>query len=472
MDKLKINDLTAYKVLSAIAIVLQILVIVAIGEFDGYVTMCGASLLQLTLFLAILYFSPCKQLYVSLFLVANWIFHCGQIACIAAGYNDVLNLDFRIYGSASTAASAFLFYLYSQSLLMLGAVVLQNPTADAGPSKEKNTMRPTKKLAWALVVTGLPFWLYVNFSKLAGAAAEGYRGVYTLVIPAPIQSAAFFFEAGLLMFLLLVGKERKGATLFWFVLTIKVVLMSTGGRQDSVCFLAVWCLIYFAYLRKLSSSRFVVLVFSAVFLLFAIDAFGELRNEGFSFAALSSYLSNVSFFNMFWDSLGEFGSAFSTLVVSMTNVPSMVSYGKGGTYLAGILSVFPMLLTNFPTLKDTTLFTTIIPGTTFLGGSMLGEFYYNFGWFGLLGSFLVGCMLAWCQDRLNLIGRSESCLGPWMAVVFATFLLLFIRGYFTDAAMKITYLFVFVWVVSGVIKHHEDRNSFSGSVDAAGAYDE
>ena len=456
------NGLISYKVLSVFAISLQMVVIAAVGTLDDYGDMCAASVLQLAFLVATLAFSPCRQLFVILFLIANWIFHCGQIACVAAGHNEVLNLDFRMYGSFSTIAGAFLFYLYSQTLLALGAVFFQAGLPKKMTQDTKSSREVSQRLAWMLVATGLPFWVYVNLAKLSGAAAGGYRGVYSLVIPAPIQAASFFFEAGLLMFLLLMGRERKGTILFWLVVAVKVMLMSTGGRQDAVCFLAVWCLLYFGYLRKLSPSRVVVLGFAATFLLFAIDAFGELRNGGFSLDALASYLANASFFDVFWDSLGEFGSAFSTLVVSMTNVPTVLSFGMGGTYLAGVLSVIPMLVNNFAGLKASTLFTTAIPGTTYLGGSMLGEFYYNFGWFGLVGPVLTGSILAWCQNRLNLAGQEKTDLGVWLASVLAIFLLLFVRGYFTDAVMKLVYLCVFVWVASGLLRRVDERKTGAG----------
>ena len=467
MTNITINDLIPYKALSAIAIVLQVLVIAAVGSFDDYGAMCAVSVFQLAFLVTILILSPYRQYFIVLFLVANWIFHCGQIACVAAGYNDVLNLDFRMYESAATVAEAFPFYLYSQSLLAVGAVFFQAGLPKAATGDVQGSWEISERLAWVLVVVGLPFWLYVNLAKLSGAAAEGYRGVYTLVIPAPLQAVSFFFDAGLLMFLLLIGKERRGAVLFWAVVAVKVVLMSTGGRQDVVCFLAVWCLVYFGYLRKLSPSRIVVLGVSAVFLLFAIDAFGELRNGGFSFDALANYLADASFLDVFWDSLGEFGSAFSTLVVSMASVPAILPFGMGSTYLAGILSVIPMLVSKFAWLKASTLFTTAIPGTTFLGGSMLGEFYYNFGWFGLIGPLLVGCVLAWCQNRLNCIClECGASLGVWLSAVLAIFLLLFVRGYFTDAAMKFVYLCVFVWAASGLLRRFDGRKDRMDSLRA------
>lgn len=467
------SDLTVYRVCCLVALVLQALAIVCVPSFDSYCRMCFVSLAQLVLFVAVALVSPCRQPFVILFLVANWIFNCGQIACIAAGYgtDDVLNLDFRWYGSSITIESAFRFYLYSQTLVAAGALLLQKATENkSGRSAAERGVEP-KVLAKSLIFVGLPFWLYVNGSKMMGAASDAYRGVYSLVIPAPIQALSFFFEAGLLLMLLLVGSERKGTSLFWIVVAVNVVLMATGSRQYSVCFLAVWCLIYFCYLRRLSPGRIVVMVAACVCLLFLVDAFGELRTTGFSLEALSTYLTKASFFDVAWDSLGEFGSAFSTLVISMANVPSVLSYGMGATYLAGVLSVVPMLVGRFPALKASTQFTTSL-SVAFLGGSMLGEFFYNFGWFGVVGSFLVGALLARCQSSLNEAGSEERVVSVWVSAVLAVFLLLFIRGYFTDAIMKLAYVFLFSWLVTHLVNYDSrqgphKRSAISEEVDAA-----
>lgn len=455
-------DLTVvYKVLCVGLLALQALALACVPEFDDYGQMCFVSLAQLALFVAMAMASPCRQPFCILFLVANWIFNCGQIACIAAGYglDEVLNLDFRLFGTQTTIEAAFRFYLYSQTLVAAGAFLFQKPPSYKAPSDKAVFSVNVKAVAKCLIVAGLPFWLYVNISKIAGAATDAYRGVYSLVIPAPVQAASFFFEAGLLLMLLVVGRERKGTALFWAVVAINVVLMATGSRQYSVCFLAVWCLVYFCYLRKLSAGRAVGMVVVGVLLLFAIDAFGELRTAGFSIESFSSYLANASFFDVVWDSLGEFGCAFSTLVVCMGYVPTGLSYGLGSSYLAGLLSVIPMLVSYFPGLKSATLFTRLIPGTSSFGGSMLGEFYYNFGWFGLVGPFLVGALLAWCQNRLNESDKDERLVFVWVAAVISVFLLLFIRGYFTDAIMKVVYVFLAAWIADDVVRHFSARRS-------------
>lgn len=449
--------LSVYKILCIGALIIQVLVFACVPSFGDYGQMCFISLVQLALFVAIALASPCRQPFCILFLVANWIFNCGQIACIAAGHADALNLDFRWYGSQETIASAFRFYLYSQTFIAAGAILFQKLSV-AGSSRVISSFGANAKgVARCLIIIGLPFWLYVNISKILGAAADAYRGVYSLIIPAPIQAAAFFFEAGLFMMLLIIGRERKGTVLFWSVAALKVAIMATGGRQDSVCFLAIWCLLYFWYLRRLTIAQGVTMAFSVLILMFAVDAFGELRTGGFSFEALFDYLAKANLLDVIWDSLGEFGCAFSTLVVSMANVPDGLNYGMGASYLAGILSVVPMLVSNFPSLKAATLFTASLPGTSFLGGSMLGEFYFNFGWFGIVGAFFVGAAVAWCQNRFNEADGAKRGVYIWAAAVLAMFLLLFIRGYFTDAMMKIVYVFLFAWVASGLIRRFSKR---------------
>ena len=88
---------------------------------------------------------------------------------------------------------------------------------------------------------------------------------------------------------------------------------------------------------------------------------------------------------------------------------------------------------------------------------MLGEFFYNFGWYGVVLSFLVGVAVAWCQNRFNEIGKKEHILIVWASAVLAMFLLLFIRGYFTDAIMKTVYVFCATWIATGFIRRFSEQ---------------
>ena len=92
---------------------------------------------------------------------------------------------------------------------------------------------------------------------------------------------------------------------------------------------------------------------------------------------------------------------------------------------------------------------------------MLGEFFYNFGWLGIVGSFLVGALLAWCQSCLNEAEDVKCNIYTWVSAVLAVFLLLFIRGYFTDAIMKLAYVYLFIWLTSCLRKYGSRHRSFN-----------
>lgn len=455
-------SLSTYKLLASLAIAGQVLAFACIQPMADYSQMAGASILQLVLLVVVLSFSPCRQSFCILFLVVDWIFHCGQIACIAAGQYDSLNLDFRWYVSPSVAGQAFEFYFFAQSLVALGAVLFQKRATIGSPKRPLISVN--RSVALALVAVGAPFRLYVDAARLMGAYSSGYEGVYSLVIPSIFQAAAFFFDAGALMLLLLYGRDRKGVTIFWCVFAYKLVVMSAGARQEAFCFVLVWCFLYFGYIRKLSVGRIIALLAGAVVLLYAVDGFGELRTQGFSFSAFQTYLSGQTPFDVVWDSLGEFGCAFTTLAVAIGGVPSLLDYGMGGSYIAGVLSVVPTLVGHFPGLKETTIFTTSLPNTDFFGGSMLGEFYYNFGWFGLVGCFLVGGVVSACQNGLNNFSAGRVDANVWIAAVLSVFMLLYVRGYFTDAMMKLVYVMLLAWVATGFAEHAHERTATKTSI--------
>lgn len=448
-------SLSAYKLLASLVVTVQALAFACAQPMTGYSQLAASSLVQLVLLIAVLAFSPCKQSFSILFLVADWVFHCGQLVCIAAGQYSSLNLDFRWYVSPSVAAQAYAFYFYAQSLVALGVVLFQKGGA-TGKAK-RPLISANRNVAFMLVVMGAPFRAYVDVMRLLGASSSGYEGVYSLVIPSIIQAAAFFFDAGVLMLLLLYGKSGKGSALFWGILAYKLVAMSTGARQEAFCFIVIWCFLYYGYIRRLSAGRIAGLFIGSIVLLYAVDAFGELRAQGFSAASLQTYLSGQTLLDVVWDSLGEFGCAFTTLAVAVGEVPSLLDYGMGGSYLAGVLSVIPTLVGHFPDLKAATVFTVSLPGTDFFGGSVLGELYYNFGWFGLAGAFLVGSAVSACQNGLNGLLSGQADAKAWIAAIVSVFMLLYVRGYFTDAMMKFAYTLLVTWVATGLAEIAHER---------------
>ena len=123
-----------------------------------------------------------------------------------------------------------------------------------------------------------------------------------------------------------------------------------------------------------------------------------------------------------------------------------MAYGYGRSYLAGVLSVIPLLVNQIPSLAKAAYFLSQLSDdlTFAFGGSYLGELYYNFSWFGIVGSYIVGSTnMALHNSLMSNKEISMKCLDA----IVATAMIMFVRGYFTDMAQKLAWTFFIVYIV-------------------------
>ena len=429
--------------LFGIIIISIVLLMFIPGQFEVE-SMANISIIQLVFnILAVFIFARNGSIFTVSFLIFSWLFHCGQIVKLGFDIEGDVPLPFMNYGTAESFFKAFLFYYLSQTIITVSAI-FSSSLFSFKKSLSFRMQFDAGKTAKYLILIGIIPRLYIDFSRLLGAMTSGYQGVYTLVMPQFIQSIAFFADAGVFFWIYSLKKNNMHVSyLFWGIVFYKALMVSSGGRQDAVCFLIVWALFYYLKIKRPSlKSLFIIVILSIVGLRF-IDIVGNLRSEELSFGRIiHEFMYGKS--NMFGDMLGEFGSAFCSLVVAVENVPQEVTYGMGRSYLAGIISIVPTLVSRIPFLNGTTVYTTLIDGTAYFGGSYLGEAYYNFSWCGLLICFLIGWLVGRCQKCLFEKSISESEFSMiWMAIIGIQ-LLLFTRGYFTDMIQRTVWLYIVV----------------------------
>ena len=219
--------------------------------------------------------------------------------------------------------------------------------------------------------------------------------------------------------------------------------MSTGSRQEKIGFLLVWLYLYYFVLQKINYKKLAGLIVLCVVGLMFVMAIGSVRSSsGAGVAGIVHAMFSSRATYMLGNILGEFGAAIDTIIIAVKYAPDTINYGLGTTYIAGLLSVIPGLISKFPVLAESTSFLGKLPQDVVyaLGGSYLGEFYYNFAWLGSVLCIPLGALLAATQDCITSekTGTSEKC---WYAAL-TTLLLLFVRGYFTDMIQKLVWLFL------------------------------
>lgn len=459
--------ISRYKLIAFLVIGLQMVVMLPLNLAGDYTSMACVSVCQLVFLILLINCGRNDCSLTVLFLVLNWMFYCGHIVCVGFDLEATLNLDFRQHGSDQTAFDSFRFYFMAQSLICLSAILFSGGKA-AGNGGSSGAFRRfvSKESAVSLIAVGILPRLYVDISRLAGAFSSGYEGVYGLTIAAPVQALAFFFDAGIVMAMVLLGKSRKETALFYAIALMKVALMGTGARQEALCFLIVAAYLHFMVIREMTVTKVVPMIAGGIGVLLAVDVVGELRSQGLSFATTIEYLGGVSLDSVAANMLGEFGATFTTLTAVVQSVPDMMDHGYGKSFVSGILSVVPTLVSRFPSLSESAYFVTALPtDTAFFGGSFLAEFYYNFSWFGLIACVPVGAVLAYCQRGLSRCSyEKQGYASAWWAALVFVFMLLYIRGYFIDGVMKLTYVILFVWLVCGICQHFGRKGCECGEV--------
>lgn len=440
--------------LALMVLFLQFFLIVVLNMQNGYLDYRLMSVIAIvcTIFDIVLLKVMCKFPILSIpnfFGFFSLIFHCGQLIKDGFNIDGFVPLPFENYGGADTIQASFIFFILSQTVYYIGVLLFQRKKRVA---KKWKKFEVVNNLVYAkfLIIIGILPRFYIDVFSLIGAMSGGYEGVYSIYFPQVIQTLAFFFDAGLI-FLLYGCKTKKTQKIcFLLVVIYKCVLMTTGARQDKVCFLLIWAYVYFIILNKLTIGNLFVLSGICIAGFVFISAIGIVRvASSTSLGQIFTLMQSGTMTNILGGALGEFGSAFDTLELAIKYTPSQIDYGYGRSYLSGMLSVVPLLVNKIPVLSGTVIFLNQLPRTiTFaLGGSFLAEFYYNFSWLGLLGSLAVGAFLS--KLHYGIISKDENKstqYRSWCSIL-AIAMMLFIRGYFTDMVQKLVWTYLAIYLI-------------------------
>lgn len=383
----------------------------------------------------------------NIFAFFSLMFHCGQL--IKEGFNieGTVPLPFEYYGDAMTIQKSFTFFLLSQTVYFIAVGISCGKL-----QKEKKVNKRQADISIygkILVLIGVIPRLYIDILSLVGARANGYEGVYSIYFPQAIQSIAFFFDAGLFFLLYAQTDRRKQKFYLVAVIIYKCIIMSTGARQDKVAFLLVWLYVYFFIINKITVKKLALLVVVCIAGFMFISAIGTIRvNDTVSLSQTLSLLQSGTMNNVIGGALGEFGSAFDTLEVAIKYTPSEIPFGWGKSYVAGLLSIIPLLVNQIPSLAKAVMFVNQLPKhvTFALGGSFLGELFYNFSWFGIIGSSVVGAFITKLHNGIVDDSSCDFFYKAWYSIL-ATAMILFVRGYFTDMMQKLVWTYIAIYII-------------------------
>ena len=305
-----------------------------------------------------------------------------------------------------------------------------------------------------MIITILPR-LYVDVSRIYAFLLYGYKGTRALIVNNYIIMLANVFYVGVILALYGCKTTKNNKATFILLVSVLVVFLSmvSGARGTSVAYLVVVLYVYYKCRNVMITSTFSLLRYFVVFyfLLAVIATFGDARESGL--ISISNYIElfvRNATYKLFIDQLGELGFAAYTLAGSIDFFPNQ-GFGYGSNYILSWFAVFPNIGDALTGFYEKMSFVVKLPKQYqgILGGSVLGEFFYNFGYFSLIIYPLFGYVVTSISNCVNNAMKGSYLTSKELISILTIMpMLLWIRSCFNEFPRTIVWPLLFVWLVN------------------------
>ena len=386
-----------------------------------------------------------------LFLILSYLFLFGQVITSVMGFNTVLKWNVSDHYSEICKYHAGIYCIASLSCFSLGASKSTvSFTINRGAEIKYYRLYFIGIILFIVglvcsLVRYLPLIYTTQLAGTYGSYADAEKiGVVSVLALMIVPGIVYMTHSNILSNICI--KALTFTSIFCFLL----VMIYSGSRKESIFSIIILMISYILKQKESISCRKMILYF---FLgLCFLDLIFVIRETRFNLGEIvTSYftsLISLDFItNIFGESLTEMGLTFYSVVNIFETVPEIFPYEYGETFARALLSIFPigMIFGDFFSSADSTFVINKYVGIP-VGASLIGDFYWNFGFLG--GCFCSG-LFGWFVScvRNNLIANRIS-LPFYLSVTFI--LLIGVRANFFELIRPFVYLIVLIAFLSSV----------------------
>lgn len=442
MERRCANYIFAYM----IANIFLILITYMFSSNFNLVTYC--SLIQIVM--SVLVIAKYKKDYLLtgvIFLVITYLFHFGQSIITTFSFDDkyayknVLSKSGEsLYITAEIFAMLCIFsvtvgYLYSSRKTRIDNRNFANDFEDSEMLRIRNIA------AFVLIVAAVPM-LYIDITKVLTLSIGGYEMTYATYgagVGKYMNLIGQFGRPAITVLLFSVCKNEKAAKRVFMVSSIYyLVMMLSGDRGTFMIYLITNAFVYYVYCKKIRMRTVIIGAILLYFLFGFVSAISIFRYTDFSYASFVEAFTRRKDDGVVYSILREFGASMLSLTHSINYIPSYTGYNWGLTYLASWLNLSPYLPDVISNIFENSFtfvkaFPTYAADFESLGGSYLGELYFNFGWFGAIFAVFIGAFIGKMDIKL------KNSLNPRKVAVYLVLLptlVLWVRDFFPSMIFK------------------------------------
>lgn len=443
--------------LAFFAFFIEIVIIISICFTRELSVVSTLSFFQLLLVLTILVGKGYKLVSIPFFFtILLYIFHCSQffINVFFIEYDKPVDV-YKIVGEDN---SIFLMKICMACFfcMSIGFFLSQN-----GKQVEiKKMVVPYSNgfllfIGKLLIIVCIVPRIYVDLIRLIIFLRLGYMATYDVAASGIINTWAMGFYIGL-YFLLLGNRNNPKKCNFILICTLVYAAFSmlSGRREVTICYLLVLLILYFNYVgeKNIDFKKILKFVFVGLLVVLLLASAGDLRmTRNASLADFGHiFIENLKM-KMLLDQFGEFGGTSLTLSFIIQTVPELHNFDFGMTYIRDWILILPNVGQYLGEMMNNLSFVKVIPDEwqLYLGGSCIGELYYNFGYMAPLVFVFIGVMLTGISRKMDCdILNNKISIISIIIILIAPSLFLWIRGSFDYFIRPLVWYYILIKIIN------------------------
>lgn len=396
----------------------------------------------------------------TLFILLIFLFHSGYSFLLILGDMNDIKLDI----SVNSYIMSQLFVQLSLTSITVSYLFFFN-RIKLGEKKSNLNIELFGKVILYIFIFTLPIKAYCSiFYESSLTYSSGYLATFEAYNTPFLRIVNYLQNLCLPSFILLLFLNKtKVKMLNKFILIVCLMLfisMLSGRRSLSIAYLICIIFIYYNFVRKITKKEVGMLFMLTLCLLVSLPIISVLRSlsDGTGLSIMMAQSANDSLGGSYLQSFfNEFGGSVYSLISTMDaiSVSSQIQYNYGLTYLFSPFQAIPFLsgyLYQFDWYKYSICYIDEIRllrdyrGFPF-GGSILGELYYNFGWFSPFLIGFIGYILSLVELVIsNIKNNGQILLLYTIVIITIPNIIMWIRDYYSGlfgGLILITYILIY-----------------------------
>lgn len=448
-------------------IFLQVLCVSIVAGSNSISTIAWSGLFQLIISVLYIIKIQGEKMSVSIFfIIFSFILHLGQYMLSIFDTGVTPSVDITKKVSEGILISTGQYIIYAHVCLSIGIVLylikIKNISIRIGKLGRNNYDKKIelnnsilKIIAYIMLLIGLPLSVQMNYTLIRLMMVGGYYntfGYYSNNNGIKTQLANMWILGIIILLFLNSEKKKRCRLLLGCSLIYLFATMLTGGRIMAMMNTVTIVFFYFRIIEKPKGVKTVLLATVGLVLVEYIVNIGLSRASGFGV----SLEFGTSIKELVGEVLAEFGGTSYSLALLIEHVPKDINYAFGVTYPLSLIYVLPNFGWASWEIISTTVFTDYLrPYTNSgIGGTYIGEAYFNAGYLGLLFIFLFGLFLGWYDTKIRKYLKQENWLKLLAYIGTMPYLLMITRSFIKDVVRP----FVWILIAVTVLYHIFTRN--------------